>query len=164
MSSVRAHHKRGAVRWDVVRNLAPGIVLGSLIASLGVFSVVKGNWLAFGFSAFVSFSAFQMLRNKQPKPGRSLPGTYGQLGVGGAIGFLRGMFGSSKNKSNGSESVLDVKGTDQSASESSDGEMSEDDWASLNRVFYLDGHVDAAFDATNRLSAASDLFFDPLQT
>ena len=82
---------------------------------------------------------------------------------GGAIGFLRGMFGSSKNKSNGSESVLDVKGTDQS-SESSDGEMSEDDWASLNRVFDLDGHVDAAFDATNRLSAASDLFFDPLQT
>ncbi len=93
MSSVRAHHKRGAVRWDVVRHLAPGIVLGSLIASLGVFSVVKGNWLAFGFSAFVSFSAFQMLRNKQPKPGRSLPGTYGQLGVGGAIGFLSGLVG-----------------------------------------------------------------------
>ena len=83
---------------------------------------------------------------------------------GGAIGFLRGMFGSSKNKSNGSESVLDVKGTDQSASESSDGEMSEDDWASLNRVFDLEGHVDAAFDATNSLSAASDSFFDPLQT
>ena len=82
---------------------------------------------------------------------------------GGAIGFLRGMFGSSKNKSNGSESVLDVKGTDQS-SESSDGEMSEDDWASLNRVFDLEGHVDAAFDATNSLSAASDSFFDPLQT
>jgi len=47
-----------------------------------------------------------------------------------------------------------VKGTDQSASESSDGEMSEDDWASLNRVFDLEGHVDAAFDATNSLSAA----------
>ena len=82
---------------------------------------------------------------------------------GGAVGFLRGMFGSSKNKSSGSESVLDVKGTDQS-SESSDGEMSEDDWASLNRVFDLEGHVDAAFDATNTLSAASDSFFDPLQT
>ena len=34
-----------------------------------------------------------MLRNKQPKPGRSLPGTYGQLGVGGAIGFLSGLVG-----------------------------------------------------------------------
>ena len=82
---------------------------------------------------------------------------------GGAIGFLRGMFGSSKNKSNGGESVLDVKGTDQS-SESSESEMSEDDWASLNRVFDLEGHVDAAFDATNSVSAASDSFFDPLQT
>ena len=28
MSSVRAHHKKGAVRWDIVKRLAPGIVLG----------------------------------------------------------------------------------------------------------------------------------------
>ncbi|MDP3137635.1 MAG: sulfite exporter TauE/SafE family protein, partial [Burkholderiaceae bacterium] len=26
ISSVRAHHKRGAVRWDLVKGLAPGIV------------------------------------------------------------------------------------------------------------------------------------------
>ncbi|MDP3825031.1 MAG: sulfite exporter TauE/SafE family protein, partial [Polaromonas sp.] len=28
ISSVRAHHTRGAVRWDIVRRLAPGIVVG----------------------------------------------------------------------------------------------------------------------------------------
>ena len=28
ISSVRAHHRRGAVRWDIVQRLAPGIVLG----------------------------------------------------------------------------------------------------------------------------------------
>ena len=28
ISSVRAHHQRGAVRWDIARRLAPGIVLG----------------------------------------------------------------------------------------------------------------------------------------
>ncbi|MFZ3127303.1 MAG: sulfite exporter TauE/SafE family protein, partial [Rhodoferax sp.] len=28
VSSVRAHHQRGAVRWDIVKGLAPGIVLG----------------------------------------------------------------------------------------------------------------------------------------
>jgi hypothetical protein len=25
---VRAHHQRGAVRWDLVRGLAPGIIVG----------------------------------------------------------------------------------------------------------------------------------------
>ena len=30
VSSVRAHHQRGAVRWDIARRLAPGIVLGSM--------------------------------------------------------------------------------------------------------------------------------------
>ena len=30
ISSVRAHHRRGAVLWPVVRSLAPGIVVGSL--------------------------------------------------------------------------------------------------------------------------------------
>ena len=38
VSSVRAHHKRGAVRWDIVKLLAPGIVIGAALASLGVFA------------------------------------------------------------------------------------------------------------------------------
>src|SRR3546814_6195014 len=46
ISSVRAHHKRGAVRWDIVRKLAPGIVIGSMIGSVGVFSILKGAYLA----------------------------------------------------------------------------------------------------------------------
>ena len=45
ISSVRAHHKRGAVRWDIVKRLAPGIVLGAAIGSLGVFSTLKGSTL-----------------------------------------------------------------------------------------------------------------------
>jgi uncharacterized membrane protein YfcA len=93
LSSVRAHHKRGAVRWDIVRRLAPGIVIGSALASLGVFALLKGSWLALVFAAFVSFSATQMLLNKKPKPSRGLPGTAGQLGAGTVIGFLSGLVG-----------------------------------------------------------------------
>ena len=33
LSSVRAHHMRGAVLWQIVRRLAPGILLGSLIGA-----------------------------------------------------------------------------------------------------------------------------------
>ncbi len=93
ISSVRAHHKRGAVRWDVVKGLAPGIVLGSAIASLGIFALLKGSWLALFFAAFVGFSATQMLLDKKPKPTRTLPGTSGLLGAGGVIGLLSGLVG-----------------------------------------------------------------------
>jgi uncharacterized membrane protein YfcA len=93
LSSVRAHHQRGAVRWDIVRTLAPGIVLGSLLASLGVFSLLKGRYLAISFALFVGFSATQMVLNKKPKPTRQLPGTAGRIGAGGLIGFLSGLVG-----------------------------------------------------------------------
>lgn len=92
-SSVRAHHKRGAVRWDIVRNLAPGIVLGAALASLGVFAILKGTWLALFFAGFVGFSATQMLLDKKPAPTRTLPPAPGMWGAGGAIGFLSGLVG-----------------------------------------------------------------------
>ncbi|NIM42114.1 MAG: TSUP family transporter [Hydrogenophaga sp.] len=93
ISSVRAHHKRGAVRWDIVKRLAPGIVLGAVVASMGVFALLKGSWLALFFALFVGFSATQMLLDRKPKPTRTMPGTAGQLGAGGVIGFLSGLVG-----------------------------------------------------------------------
>ena len=93
ISSVRAHHRRGAVRWDIVKRLAPGIVIGSIVGSLGVFSLLKGSYLAVFFGLFVSFSATQMFLDKKPKPTRQMPGTGGQLAAGGFIGFLSGLVG-----------------------------------------------------------------------
>jgi uncharacterized membrane protein YfcA len=93
LSSVRAHHKRGAVRWDLVITLAPGIVAGALLASAGVFSLLKGTWLAIFFGLFVAFSATQMFLNRKPQPTRQIPGTSGRFAAGGAIGFLSGLVG-----------------------------------------------------------------------
>ena len=93
ISSVRAHHKRGALRWDIVRRLAPGIVIGSLAGSLGVFALLKGSVLAVVFALFVGFSATQMFLDRKPKPARQMPGTAGQLAVGGVIGFVSGLVG-----------------------------------------------------------------------
>jgi uncharacterized protein len=94
ISSVRAHHKRGAVHWDIVKGLAPGIVLGAGIASLGVFSLLKGGWLAVFFGLFVSFSATQMFLDKgKPPPTRQMPTGAAQLASGGVIGFLSGLVG-----------------------------------------------------------------------
>jgi uncharacterized membrane protein YfcA len=93
ISSVRAHHQRGAVRWDIVRHLAPGIVLGGLLAGAGVFSLLKGTTLALVFAVFVAFSATQMLLDRKPAPTRQMPGPAGSLGAGGVIGFLSGLVG-----------------------------------------------------------------------
>ena len=93
MSSVWAHHKHGAVRWDIVKRLAPGIVAGSFVGSLGVFALLKGSYLAVFFGLFVGFSATQMFLDKKPEPTRQLPGTAGLLVAGGLIGFLSGLVG-----------------------------------------------------------------------
>lgn len=93
VSSVRAHHKRGTVRWDLVKKLAPGIVLGSLLGSMGVFALLKGSSLAIFFAVFVGFSATQMFLDKKPPPSREVPGTAGLLGAGSVIGFLSGLVG-----------------------------------------------------------------------
>jgi len=93
LSSVRAHHGRGAVRWDLVRGLAPGIVVGGLAAGAGLFSLINGQGLALFFSLFVGFSALQMLRDRRPAPGRQMPGPAGQAAVGGVIGLLSGLVG-----------------------------------------------------------------------
>jgi uncharacterized membrane protein YfcA len=93
ISSVRAHHKRGMVRWDIVKGLAPGIVGGSLVASMGVFALLKGALLAVFFGLFVGFSATQMFLDKKPKPSRQIPGPGGKVAAGGVIGFLSGLVG-----------------------------------------------------------------------
>jgi uncharacterized membrane protein YfcA len=93
VSSVRAHQKKKAVRWDLVKGLAPGIVMGSLIGSMGIFAFVKGTYLALFFALFVGFSATQMFLDKKPAPSRQVPGFKGLLGAGGLIGLLSGLVG-----------------------------------------------------------------------
>ena len=92
LSSVRAHHRRGAVLWPVVAVLAPGIVLGSLLGAQ-VAVALPGKVLSVLFAAFVAFSATQMFLDRKPKPSRTLPGRLGTFGMGGVIGLLSALVG-----------------------------------------------------------------------
>jgi uncharacterized protein len=92
LSSVWAHHKRGAVLWPVAFALAPGILLGSLVgAQLAV--ALPTKMLSVLFAVFVAFSATQMFLNRKPKPSRVLPGFTGMFSVGGLIGSLSALVG-----------------------------------------------------------------------
>jgi len=92
LSSVRAHHKHGAVLWRIVKLLAPGIVVGSMIGPW-IGKQMNAATLAWFFGIFVAFSATQMLVNKKPAAARELPGTPGMFAAGGLIGILAGLVG-----------------------------------------------------------------------
>lgn len=92
LSSVWAHHKRGAVLWPVALTLAPGILLGSILgAQIAV--ALPAQMLSVLFAVFVTFSATQMFLNRKPKPSRVLPNTFGMFSVGGLIGVLASLVG-----------------------------------------------------------------------
>lgn len=92
LSSVRAHHQHGAVRWDIVKLLAPGILVGSTIGPwFG--KQMNASVLAMFFGVFVAFSATQMLINKKPAAARELPKAPGMFAAGGVIGILAGLVG-----------------------------------------------------------------------
>jgi uncharacterized membrane protein YfcA len=93
LSSVRAHHRLGAVRWEIARHMAPGIVVGSLAAGAGAFALLKGQGLALLFTAFIGYTALKMLRDRKSAPGRQLPGALGQASVGAGIGFASALLG-----------------------------------------------------------------------
>jgi uncharacterized membrane protein YfcA len=92
IASVRAHHRRGAVRWDIVRMVAPGIVVGSVLGAQFA-AQLKGALLAALFAGFVGFSATQMLTGKKPSPSRTMPGPGGSAAAGGFVGFLSAIVG-----------------------------------------------------------------------
>ncbi|MDO9599504.1 MAG: sulfite exporter TauE/SafE family protein [Azoarcus sp.] len=85
VTSLRAHHARGAVRWDIVRAITPGIVLGTFGGSF-IASRVDTVPLAIFFACFMAYVSFQMLLNVKPKPARELPGMSGMTATGLGIG------------------------------------------------------------------------------
>jgi len=92
LSSVRAHHKRGAVLWPVVKVFAPGILIGSWIGPW-IGTKLNSFGLALFFAIFVGFSATQMLMDKKPSASRELPQAPGMFGAGTIIGVLSGLVG-----------------------------------------------------------------------
>ena len=92
ISSARAHQRHGAIRWDVFKLLAPGVMAGAL-AGAWVAEQLSSLTLAVIFAVFLVLIGLQMLTAKQSKPQRSVPGTGGLLGAGGIIGCISALVG-----------------------------------------------------------------------
>jgi uncharacterized membrane protein YfcA len=92
VSSFRAHHKRGAVHWDVVRKIVIGIFSGTFLGSF-IAAQLSTRLLKGFFVVFLYYVAIQMLTKKKPKPSRQIPGHGGMFGVGNVIGIISSLVG-----------------------------------------------------------------------
>lgn len=92
ISSLRAHHKHGAVRWDILRVAAPGLIAGTLLGTV-VADQLKSKYLAIFFVIFVYYSAAQMFADVKPKPTRRLPGRPGMTLTAMVVGMVSSLVG-----------------------------------------------------------------------
>lgn len=92
LSSIRAHHQYGAIRWTVFRRIAPGIVVGALLGAL-IARFTEGDVLRYIFGVFLVLVAIQMIAGFTAKPHRQLPGRVGLFGSGLLIGSLSSLVG-----------------------------------------------------------------------
>ena len=89
-SSVLAHHRLGTVDWSIVRRMAPGMVVGSLLSALAA-GWLPQRVLALGFALIVYGGATQILLGRKPAPGRQLPGQLAMTLLGLVIGVICGL-------------------------------------------------------------------------
>jgi len=91
-TSAYAHHRRGAVRWDLVGHLVPGIVLGAWVGA-ALAGLLPDVWLKRVFATFLLFVGTRMLLRRRGSVHGALPGTAGMLAVGSGIGALSALVG-----------------------------------------------------------------------
>lgn len=93
ISSMSAHHQRGGVRWDIFKNMAKGLVLGSLVGAW-VATMIDGKALQAIIGGGAVLMAIKMLffPNKE-NPNKPLPKDHVQSMAGVVIGLMSAIFG-----------------------------------------------------------------------
>ena len=82
-ASLRTHHAKGAVLWDVVKKMTPAILAGTFLGTfLAAYLPTKA--LAIFFAVFMTYVAIQIWVGIKPRSQAQLPSTL-SLGVAGAV-------------------------------------------------------------------------------
>lgn len=92
ISSTRSQHRRGAVHWDIVKRITPGILVGTFVGSI-IASYLSMGFLRAFFVCFLFFVSLQMFSNYRPPASRDMPGLKGTMGAGGVIGMVSSFVG-----------------------------------------------------------------------
>ena len=92
MSSLLAHHRRGAIIWPLVRQMLPGLLAGALLGSL-IADRIGDIALGYVFGIFAFLVGIQMLRGSGQLGDRPLPGRLPIAGTGFGIGTISSLLG-----------------------------------------------------------------------
>lgn len=92
LSSMRAHHGRGAVDWSAFWRVTPGILTGTFLGAW-IAAQLPTNILKGFFGIFLYYVSYQMLLGKKPSASRDLPGATGMFGAGNVIGVVSSLVG-----------------------------------------------------------------------
>lgn len=92
MASARFHSKRGTVRWDIVKAMAPGLLIGTLGGTF-VVSRIPVVPLKIVFCVFLTYTAIQMVMDLKPKASFCLPGSKGLFLAGTFVGIVASFVG-----------------------------------------------------------------------
>lgn len=92
VSSIYTHYQNNGIRWDLVKKLTPGILLGAWLG--GNFAIsLNGTLLQLLFGTFMVLIALQLLLYKPKVSTRVLPGRIAMGFAGGTIGSVSAVFG-----------------------------------------------------------------------
>lgn len=92
LSSILAHHRRGAILWSVVKLLLPGLVIGAFIGTV-IADRIDSTSLGYVFGIFALLVGLQLLRGSAQAGNRPLPASLPGSVTGFAIGSVSSLLG-----------------------------------------------------------------------
>ena len=92
MSSLLAHHRRGAIIWDLVRQMLPGLLAGALLGTF-IADAIGNTALGIVFGIFALLVGLQMLHGVRHVGHHPLPGRMATAGTGLVISTLSSLLG-----------------------------------------------------------------------
>lgn len=91
LSSMRAHHTRGAVEWQIVRRISPGILAGAFFGSW-LAAQIPTRFLRLFFVAFLFYVAIRIVLEIKPQLKKPFSAV-GISGAGSLIGAVSSLVG-----------------------------------------------------------------------
>ncbi|MDD1611681.1 MAG: sulfite exporter TauE/SafE family protein [Methylococcaceae bacterium] len=92
IASVIAHHRLGAVLWDKVFRLTPGIIAGSVLGAV-IADLISGEVLRFIFIIYLLYAAIELALQRKPNAGQKPSSRFLDYFAGLVIGSLSALIG-----------------------------------------------------------------------
>jgi uncharacterized protein len=92
-SAIIRHGRQGRIRWQLVRWLAPGSLLGGWLAA-DLATRLPGRWLLWSLASLMIFAAFRMLNSSDGSSATEKPAAHWKVGLTGfGVGMVAGLSG-----------------------------------------------------------------------